>query len=570
MVRRCLSWVVPVAALVAMTGCSEEGPVAPVGPESPGASDLLACEVDLKAGSLSCAGGDADLGEGALGAIIGGQGIFLQLISNNVGYDETAETFSASVSIKNLSDQVLGSADGITADPTGIRVFFVNSPSAEGTGSVTVANPDGVDDFSGSGQPYYEYQQALRPGQTSLPRTWEWGVPPTVTKFSFLVGVSTEVADEDGLTPGPDFLARPIAADSQHSCVIDLNGQAWCWGRAGNGKLGQGAALAQNLPVPQKVQQGDLRFVSITAGINHTCALDISGDAYCWGSPSQGRLGNGTTSGIKTTPSLVLGGHKFIQITAGRRFTCGLTVDNDALCWGNNSHGELGNGLGSSSDMPTPVAGGHKFASLGAGKVFACGVTLAGDAWCWGAGTVGRLGNGEEVDQSTPVAVVGGHKFVKVTGGNNHTCALTPDGEAWCWGSGANGKLGALDEYGSPVGGGNPVPHRVATDLKFVDIDLGQHHTCALSTEGKAYCWGHRAKGKVGDGNTAAANISTPFEVLGDHRFVALDVGTEHACGLKADGEVWCWGGRDWGQLGDGEVEDTGIGVPVKVLPRGG
>src|SRR5690606_6474073 len=109
--------------------------------------------------------------------------------------------------------------------------------------------------------------------------------------------------------------------------------------------------------------------------------------------------------------------------------------------------------------------------------------------------------------------VIGGHKFVKIAGGNNHTCALTTEGEAYCWGSTDNTKLGALDEMGSPVTGNSLEPVKVATDQRFVDIDLGQHYTCALSVEGKAWCWGSNTGGKVGTGTTSSGNFSTPSEV---------------------------------------------------------
>lgn len=136
------------------------------------------------------------------------------------------------MTVQNLSNQVIGSIDGVTADSNGVRIFFVNDPvTTGGTGTVTVRNADGTDDFTGTGQPYFQYAQALAPGRTSLAKTWEWDVPATVTGFSFLVGVSANVPNEAGLEPGGiDFVAQSIAADSLHTCAIDLTGQVYCWG----------------------------------------------------------------------------------------------------------------------------------------------------------------------------------------------------------------------------------------------------------------------------------------------------------------------------------------------------
>lgn len=565
-------WAVPLIGF-AFAGCAEDGPVAPAAPDGGDAATYLSCEVDVGSGEIGCASPNASLGDGVLGAVIGGQGVYLQLISNNVGYDEGAEIFSANVAVRNLSNQILGSADGSTPDLTGVKVFFVDQPATEGgSGEVTVANPTGTEEFTKTDQPFFGYLQPITPGQTSLPLTWEWNVPSTVTKFSFIVGVSAEIQDETALSPGLKFLGSTLAADSQHTCALDLTGQAWCWGRASYGKLGHGEAILAELPTPQKVRQGALRFVSIAAGLHHTCAIDLEGDAHCWGNAGLGRLGDGTSDAVDVTfPIPVIGGHKFVQLAAGRRFTCGLTAGNEAYCWGANhaNYSTIGDGTHENRSEPTLVAGGHEFASIAAGKYHACGITTTGDAWCWGSGAYGKLGTGSTDHVLVPTPVQGGHKFVKIDGGNAHTCALTTEGEAWCWGSGANHKLGGLTDgpEPEPVVGENPEPVRVATDRRFVEIVTGQYHTCALDTEGKAWCWGGNNRGRVGTGSTSSINVSTPQEVVGGHRFVDLVAGLEHTCGKTSLGAVHCWGRGGWGQLGNGLLEDTG--TPVEVLPFG-
>src|SRR5690606_23118638 len=146
-----------------------------------------------------------------------------------------SQVFSADISIRNLLDQTLGSSDGSTRDPNGVRIFFVSAPGVtDGSGSVTVKNAEGRGDFSGTDQPYFQYDQALTPGGRSLPRTWEWEVPGTVEKFTFLVGVDAKLADEGALNPGIRFVAQRIAADTQHTCVLDISGKAYCWGAGGS------------------------------------------------------------------------------------------------------------------------------------------------------------------------------------------------------------------------------------------------------------------------------------------------------------------------------------------------
>lgn len=567
-------WSVPVGLLLAVAACADEGPIAPVDTGSAGATEFLSCSVDVRNGELGCSAPGASLGEGAYAAVIGGQGVYVELISNNVGYDETDEVFRAEVRVRNMTNQVLGSSDGSTLDAAGIRVFFVDAPvTSGGSGAVTVKNASGTDQFTKAGQSYFTYSQALSPGQTSTALTWEWDVPATVTKFDFLVGVEAAVQNAFAIESGIQILGKTLSADTQHTCVLTIAGQAYCWGRGSYGKLGFGAALAENLPVPQKVDQGTLRFVSITGGLHHNCAIDIEGDAYCWGNQDAGRLGNGELgAGNVTTPQPVVGGHKWVQLVTGRRFTCGLTVDGDTYCWGANAtnYSPLGDGQpGVNRAEPHPVVGGHKFVTLGAGKYHVCGVTTAGDAYCWGSGSNGRLGTGDTLGTVEPTPVVGGHKFAKVYAGNAHTCALTVDGEAWCWGSGSNHKLGVLVEDPDgpdpvPLTGNNLEPYKVTTDVKFVELVLGQYHTCGLAQDGKAWCWGSGTGGKVGNGVTSSGNVSTPVEVLGGHRFVDIVAGLEHTCGKTANDEVYCWGRGGWGQLGHGDFTDQG--VPVKVM----
>jgi alpha-tubulin suppressor-like RCC1 family protein len=77
----------------------------------------------------------------------------------------------------------------------------------------------------------------------------------------------------------------------------------------------------------------------------------------------------------------------------------------DRWCWGDNTHGELGDGSNTSSNIPVTVAGGHRFAYLKAGELFTCGVTSEGVAYCWGDNEYGQLGDGSTRSANQPVKV---------------------------------------------------------------------------------------------------------------------------------------------------------------------
>jgi alpha-tubulin suppressor-like RCC1 family protein len=127
-----------------------------------------------------------------------------------------------------------------------------------------------------------------------------------------------------------------------HACGVIVGGDGYCWGLNNVGQLGQPATAISATPTPQKIP-GSLKFVSLSPGLNFTCGLTVDGTAYCWGDNPSGQLGDGTTS-PRSSPALVEGGHRFTQLISGRQTVCGLTPEGRVYCWGDNRFGGLGNG----------------------------------------------------------------------------------------------------------------------------------------------------------------------------------------------------------------------------------
>jgi hypothetical protein len=156
---------------------------------------------------------------------------------------------------------------------------------------------------------------------------------------------------------------------------------------------------------------------------------------------------------------------------------------------------------------------------------------------------------------SQPFAVHDAFSSSVVTAGYEHTCALKSDGTAYCWGDNEYGQLGDGTQDSRSL----PTP--VVTALRFTSILAGGWHSCGLTADGVAYCWGANSYGQVGDGTTD--NSPTPLQVALGSTIVALTAGYEHTCALKSDGTAYCWGRNDGGQLGDGTETDRSTPTPI-------
>jgi alpha-tubulin suppressor-like RCC1 family protein len=266
--------------------------------------------------------------------------------------------------------------------------------------------------------------------------------------------------------PGGHFF-RQVSAAEGHTCGVTTGDRALCWGINTTGQLGNGTTdpSGNSHPTPVAVT-GGLRFRQVSTGPYHTCGVTPTDRAYCWGGDRFGEIGDGTAHGTcmfsgrelpcRKSPTLVGGGYRFRQVDAGGGLgpgedgavgtdggrTCGVTTDNRAFCWGDGSHGQLGNGTRSISFSPKRVSGSLQFRSVSAGYEVTCGVTTTNRAYCWGENFWGAIGDGTFSDRLTPRAVVGGLFFRDVSAGGYHTCGTTPSSVAYCWGNNGEGELG--------------------------------------------------------------------------------------------------------------------------------
>lgn len=391
-----------------------------------------------------------------------------------------------------------------------------------------------------------------------------------MTPSKYLAALVTIVAmmscsDASGPNPNPEPELARLAMGTRHACRIDT-GSVVCWGHGAEGELGIGLTPLDTTPV---IMAGAPSLSSITGGSTHMCGLETTGKAWCWGSNLFGELGSALpdeqcgAAACQTSPAPAATGLRFRTLATGTNFTCGLATDGKVYCWGLNDTGQLGNantgtacgGLRCSAD-PVVAAGGRNFSAISAGLSHICALAPDGVAWCWGYEAL-PIPNGHPNPSflPNPRRVTGAPPFTRINAGGYHTCALTEDDTAWCWG------IDALGAGPSPLESAKPV--LVDGGHRFVEIASARFTSCGRDRSGAAWCWGPNGSGEVGNQPVGSASrFDTPARISGSFLFRALAPGSSTYCGITDQDQTVCWGRGLDGELGSGHANST---TPVVV-----
>ncbi len=424
---------------------------------------------------------------------------------------------------------------------------------------------------AGSAQPGQDYTEkfpgsvVFAPGQisktidvlvasnTSIGEPRDFRLNVTVTGGSPVeerstVGVGTILDDDQ---PAMLPIVPVVSAGNDHTCALNSQGVVKCWGSGVLGQLGTGSTTSSLTPVT--VTALPPRIASIVTGDSHTCALTETGGVKCWGNNANGQLGIGSTvqQSLPTdVPGLTSG---VTLIAAGDNHTCAVLGAGGVKCWGWGTSGQLGQN-GNSSNLPVDVSGlpaGVAVTSIDATYRHTCVSLADGSARCWGRNHEGQIGTGTASTTLVrtavqPVGLASGVTHVS-TGGST-TCVVQDD-RLKCFGLGTSGQLGNNASVTSAT------PVLVADADDYAHGAVGGNHSCGLTASGAAKCWGLNQEGQLGVNQLATALplSRVPLQVngLGSGQ-ISVSSGIQHSCSMAADESVRCWGLNTNGQLGNG------------------
>ena len=318
-----------------------------------------------------------------------------------------------------------------------------------------------------------------------------------------------------------DFTYVQVSAGGQHSLALGSDGYAYAWGHNDSGQLGNDSiptgqfnSNARSL-VPVRVRDPDittdtskgLKVTQVSAGYDHSLAMDSNGNAYAWGDDKYGQLGDRTTI-QQTTPVMVKKpDHKtyadlpedftYVQVSAGGDHSLAVGSDGYAYAWGYNYYGQLGNNTSDDHssipvrvldpDSPTDASKGLKTIQVSGGQEHSLAVDSEGHVYAWGLNSYGQLGDNTRNNRTIPVKVFVSNRStssayhllnaVLVSGGWRHSLAISTDGNANAWGENRYGQLGdnSRNDSNVPVPVVFPLPP-VITGIRF-DTSPGMNLT---------------------------------------------------------------------------------------------
>ena len=369
---------------------------------------------------------------------------------------------------------------------------------------------------------------------------WGWG-----SGTSGQIGDGTGISPTSPLAVGTDTDWVSITAGTFSSAARKADGTLWAWGSNAYGQLGNGTYNSS--AVPQAYGAGQT-WSSISMGRYHSVALRGDGTVFVTGD-SNGFSGLAPRSlALAST-----GTSAWLQLSGASTHFVAIQSNRSLWGWGMNSNGQLGTGfssevrtltqIGTTFDWQQVSAGGNTFYSN-----FTLAVKSTGTLWGWGFNANNNLGDGTQTTRFSPVQIGTDTNWKQASAGTSHGMAIKTNGTLWGWGSALSHQLG----NGATTT--RTTPTQTGTDTNWSAVACGGNFSLGVKSNGTLWAWGNNSNGQLGDGSLVTS--ATPLQIGSVATWTNIVAGSTHTLGLRSDGSLWAWGKNSNGQLGLGDTTD--------------
>jgi len=370
------------------------------------------------------------------------------------------------------------------------------------------------------------------------------------------------------------FIAKAVSAGLNHTVAIDVHGLLWTWGSKGYSIFQDNGSTwyyIQNYSTPVVIAHPNGKlWASISAGGDYTVAIDEVGSLWAWGRNHIGQLGDGTLNN-RYEPVQIGIGNNWASVSAGTSHVIAIDTDNALWAWGSNGIGELGdgtNGFENSRHSPIQIEPGTRWASVSAGSQSSLAIRTDNYhplATLNGTLWVWGVRTPGMINgwSNTPHLIHHTTTWTAIYAGMEHSMAIREDGSLWAWGNNGEGQLG---DGTNGFENYRSTLVQVGTDNDWLSISAGERHTVAIKADGSLWAWGSNRNGQLGDG-TITPQRNTPIRIGTDDDWFYVSAGRFSTVAMRTDGSVWAWGNNQLGQLGDGTRTNRLSPVRVMITP---
>ena len=397
---------------------------------------------------------------------------------------------------------------------------------------------------------------------------WSWGQSSYIRAESEEENVYSPIEIMQGV--------QYVSFGGEHVLVLKQDGTLWAWGDNSFGQLGDGTRTSHESPV-----QVAENIVAISAGERHTLAVTSNRVLLAWGCNLNGQLGYIPellgTENFKPPIRIM---ENVRDVAVGWDFTAVVKNDGSLWTWGENNHGQLGDGTTEPRQNPQRIMNG--VASVSASEHNAFVIRDDGTLWGWGENLWAQLGDGTRTNRHTPVHIKDYVIYVFADWGG--TLAIQTDNSLWAWGYDRSSRE-MLTDWHSGLDHNDCwdtfsnfqselieniirlYPERISSSIAAVSSSISADalalpwgYALAVCTYGRIYQWGW-----IFTSMDYTEWVESLTSTTGIENAISVVARPQNAMALTADGDLWVWGWNWHGALGYGTFEDHQP-IPVRIL----